>query len=242
MAKTLAALLAAAKTIPTGGFRTGSRRVIHQQLVSIINETGDFDIPTSCAVRNEVQGIATDVGTVVSGTYALTFVLRSGQTFTTGAIAFDAVAATIQAAIDVAATAAAVPNWTNADIVITGGPLSTTAIVITFSGASVAGQNHGQTTEDGALLVGGGTAGAQTTSVHGQTERSAWAAMLGLSLITDTPPAQGVDPSSVTARSVSGSFPHNLDGETVMAIINEVVAQDENEATRALMLTALGLP
>jgi hypothetical protein len=244
MTKVLAAVLAAAKTFPINSPRVGNGRVVHQQLTDIIRETGDFDRPASCDAVNEVQNVAIHTGSPDGGTFTLTFTLFSGETFTTAAIAFDANAATIQGAIDTAATAAAIAGWTNADIVVTGGPLTTTPIVVTYSGASVAGLNHGQMTIDGALLTTGGDpgpagAGAATTSTDGQSIRAAWAALMTLGIITTAPPTQGVDVSSVTGVS---SFPHNLDAETVKALIEEVIVADRlGNSTRTVFYAALGL-
>jgi len=63
-----------------------------------------------------------------------------GTAYTTADVAFDAVAAAIQTAIDTAL--ATVPNYTAGDVVVAGGPLTTTAVTLTFSGASVAATAH----------------------------------------------------------------------------------------------------
>ena len=115
---------------------------------------------------NEVQSIAAHTA-ATGGTYTLTLTLSGESAFTTGAIAYNANAATIQTAIDVAATTAAITGWTNADIVVTGGPLSSGALTLTFSGNSVKEKNHTQTTIDGAALTAAGTAGAPSTTTPG---------------------------------------------------------------------------
>ena len=235
MTLVLADLIASPKTFSPTGPRTGDNRLIHQQLAGIIRENGDFEYPSGFEAVNEVQNIAIHVATVSGGTYTLTFTLRDGTTFTTGNIAFDANAATIITAIDAASPA----SVTNGHIVATGGPLSTTPLVLTFSGATVAGQNHGQTTIDGTLLTGGGTAGAATTSTNGQTVRKAWAALKVLGLVTSAPPDQGVDPTGVVT-SPEGAIPHGLAKTTVKALITEAAIEDLNAGVETALLAAFG--
>ena len=117
---------------------------------------------------DEIQELEEHQGGVDGGTFTLTFTLASAETFTTGAINHDEVAANIQSAIDSAATAEPISGWTNGDIVVTGGPLTTTPVVLTFSGNSVADQNHAQTTIDGGSLTNG-TAGTPSTTQDGGT-------------------------------------------------------------------------
>ncbi len=107
--------------------------------------------PGVAATTDEVQSIARHANNVTGGTYTLTLTLNGDSPVTTSAIAYNAIAATIQSAIDTAV--AAHSGWTNGDIVVTGGPLHTTAITITFSGASVDELDHGQTTINGASLT-----------------------------------------------------------------------------------------
>jgi hypothetical protein len=96
---------------------------------------------------NEVQSIARHVNNVTGGTFTLTLTINGGGPVTTAAIAYNAIAATIQSAIDL------VSGVTAGHIVVTGGPLTTTAITITFSGADVDLTNQGQTTINGASLT-----------------------------------------------------------------------------------------
>jgi len=89
-----------------------------------------------------VQGLAAYTTAPTAGNITVTITLADGTTFTTADIAFDAIAATVQTAIDVAATAAAVAGWTNGDIAVAGGPMTTTAMTLTMSGVSVADEAH----------------------------------------------------------------------------------------------------
>jgi hypothetical protein len=110
--------------------------------------------------QDEVQSIAQDDTDHTGGTFALTINLRTTtgiESFTTAGIAFNANAATIETAIDVAATAASVTGWVNGAISVSGGILQAAgaAVVLTFDGAAVDDQPHGLTVFDGALLTGG---------------------------------------------------------------------------------------
>jgi hypothetical protein len=240
----LADLLASPKTFSAVGPRVGDNRLIHQQLAEILRDDGDFEYPSGYTALNEIQTITAHTGGVDGGTYTLTFNFRSGETFTTAAIAYDANAATIKTAINTAATLAGIVGWTNNDIAVTGGPLSTTTATFTFSGTSVASNNHGQTTINGAALtVGGnpgGAAGTAATSQNGQTARKAWAALNVLGLVTSAPPAQGVDPTGITTCP-RGGFPHGLSPTTVKALVTEAAIEDLNQGTATALLAALHL-
>lgn len=93
--------------------------------------------------NDEIQSIAVFGNTVTGGTYTLTLNLNGAGPITTAPIAYDANAGTIETAIDVAVTAATYPSWTNGDIAVTGGPLTTDPVVLTYSGTSVEETNHG---------------------------------------------------------------------------------------------------
>lgn len=115
------------------------------------------------AVSSEVQSVGV-VG-ATAGSFTLSF---DGET--TAAIAWNANAAAVQAALN------ALSNVDAGDIVVTGGPANTTAFTLTFGG-QYAGENVAQTTVDGAGLTGGavtnttttdgGTAGAGATDGRG---------------------------------------------------------------------------
>lgn len=220
------------------GNRVAGDRVTSRQLRDILREVGDFDYPTGYGSVNEVQAIAKFGGTPSGGTFTLTVTLKSAETFTTAGIAYDANAATIQAAIDTAA--ASVSGWANGDIVVGGGPLSTTPITLTYSGTSVAAQNHAPVSIN-AGSVTGGTAGAVTTTTDGQGARTAWAALKVFSIITSSPPAQGDDVTSVTIGSERGSFPFKLNNDTVRALIEEAAFDDNNGQVQTYLLDALGI-
>jgi hypothetical protein len=239
----LATLIANAKTFSAAGPHVAQQRVAYNSLRDILASSGDFAYPANCVAVNEVQEIAIHEDGVDGGTFTLKFTLANGTTFTTAAIAFGANAATITTAINTAAGLASVPGWTNGDIVVTGGPLTTTPLVLTFSGASVAAQNMGLTVIDGTLLTDGGVPedpGVVTVTTAGQATRTAWAALMVLGLVTSAPPVAGVDPVDPTVRTrPGGQPPHNLEPETVRLLVLEAAAQDNFNP--AELLSDLGL-
>jgi hypothetical protein len=217
-------------------------RVTHRQVRGFIDRIGDpttYPTNTGASAVNEVQGIAIHVATVSGGNFTLTFSLFGGVIFTTGNIAFDANAATIEAAID-AAAATKVPGWVDGDIVVTGGPLTTTPAVLTFSGASVAGKNHGLTTGSSAGLTGGGTLGAIAETTAGLPVRRALAALVVLGILDAAGIQVHGDVSGYTAQNVRGSFPHQLSEETVRDIIRQAAVEDNDAALETALLTLLG--
>jgi hypothetical protein len=99
--------------------------------------------------------VITPGGVIVGGTYTLTF---DGQE--TAPIAAGANAATVQAALE------ALSNVAPGDIVVTGGPLTTTALTLTFGGA-YAGIDVPQVTIDASDLTGTDPGGQGTTTQNG---------------------------------------------------------------------------
>lgn len=110
----------------------------------LANFPQDHVYPKGYGETDEVQRV-TKSGTVSGGTFTLTF---DGES--TGNIAFDATAATVQTALE------GLVNIHPGDVTVTGGPVSTTALTFTFGGA-YAGENVPQIVSDDALITGGGT-------------------------------------------------------------------------------------
>lgn len=102
---------------------------------------------------NETQTVT--VTSATGGTFTLTF---EGQT--TAAIAYNATAATVQAALE------ALSNIAPGDIVVTGGPLSTSAVTVEFTGA-LKSSDRTQMTANGAALTGAGAAVSIATTRQG---------------------------------------------------------------------------
>lgn len=129
----------------------------------------DPDLPAAFDAEDAAHTILAYTGTVAAGTFTITIVLPSGQRVTTDPIAFDAAEATIEAAIDAAATAAGVPDWTDGDISVAAETTDLTDgdVVLTFDGDSVAGTNPFLTEIDDSGLQIAGTGIAQTTAGNG---------------------------------------------------------------------------
>ena len=126
--------------------------------------------PGVAATTDEVQEIEQYAVNPVGGTFTLTLTLNGApNAVTTAAIAYNANAATVETAIDVAVTAdtgvATAITWTNGDITVSGGPLTAAALVLTFDGGSVDELDQGQTTINGALLLNGTLSGQTTLAV-----------------------------------------------------------------------------
>lgn len=113
------------------------------------------------AATSEVQTV-TITGAPTGGTFTLTF-----DGATTAAIAFDATAAVVRAALE------ALPNLAAGDVTVTGGPGPATPYVVTFAGAR-AGTDVPAMTASGASLTGGTTpAVAVATTTAGGAESPA---------------------------------------------------------------------
>jgi hypothetical protein len=135
---------------------------------------------------DEVQSIPHQSSSGVGDTYTLTISLLRLQigTFTTAAIAYDATAATIETAVDVAATAAGVTDWTNGDITIAqaaAAGVSDGIVTLTFDGTSVA--------EEPCILTvmtptGWTQDGVLTRTTPGQTDRNGAQALFAVGAIT----------------------------------------------------------
>lgn len=104
--------------------------------------TGMYGPYTPGTQVNEVQSVIATGAT--SGTFTLSF---DGEI--TAAIAFNATAAAVQTALE------AMSNINPGDVVVSGGPLPATAVVITFSGAKYADTDVPAITANNAALVGG---------------------------------------------------------------------------------------
>ncbi len=184
-------------------------------------------IPGVMATTDEVQSIAVFANNVTGGTFDLTFHLDGEDPVAVGSIAFDSNAAAIQTAVDAALTGQADPG----DVVISGGPLNSAPLTITFSGDDVDETNQGQTTIDGTSLTATveGTAGTTCNLVNGQTTRHAWAALIALGILDPNVelPEQADALFEIPVLATKGHFPYQLDDFTVLAIINEIASQDD---------------
>jgi hypothetical protein len=172
-------------------------------------------IRTAFAAKDAVISIAQHVATVSGGTFTLTFTAPSidgvgnSETFTTAAIAYNATAATIETAIDVAATSASITGWTNGDITVAeagSAGLSDGACTFTCDGNSL---DDMQVTAsiDGSSLTGGGTAGAVTYTTYGQAAQVSKQALYDMNVVSGTQNDVGVAPSWTKPASNGQSRP-----------------------------------
>jgi len=237
-------LLANATSIDTVAPVTALDKVAIREVNRMVDD-GDVDYPTAVAARNEVQTIEKFATDPTGGDFTLTFTLRNGETFTTAAIAYNASGATIEGAIDTAATAASITGWTNGDITVTGGTLlaAGATVVLTYDGASVISNNHVQATINGAGLTGGSLASpAQTTTTEGQTNRTSWAALEVFGVVAAANvPVQGVNPVAFTAPTNPGDNKKYPSQETIRALADEAAVEDLNIAVRTEILAAARL-
>ncbi len=206
-----------------------------QWLASQIASRVDAAIPASSAVTDGVHTVATSTQT--SGNMTLTVTLRSGEAFTTASIAYNAAAATIETAIDSAATTASITGWTNGDITVSGGAVNAAPVVLTFDGTSVAGEAHPitlLTDVDGA----GGAWGAVTRTTAGQTSRPAFAVLQNYDIVTGSPPEQDAA-ASTTSVTKGGGSGRVIPAPITKAIMREVASEDVNNGSYYSIQAAL---
>lgn len=159
-------LLATAKTFDTTLPITALDKVVVRELQAIVDQ-GDVTLPAILESINEVQQIEKYVTDFTNGEFTLTIKLNNAAQFTTAGIAFDAVAAAVETAIDVAATAASLGiGWTNGDIEVLGGNLLAvgSALTLGFTGTSVRNRDHDQSIINLNTLTGGDLAVPSVTT------------------------------------------------------------------------------
>jgi hypothetical protein len=193
---------------------------------------------------NAVHTISRDED-VAGGNYTLTITIAAdpaknrlvNQTFTTANIAHNANAATIQTAINSAATSAGVIGWTNGHIVVTGGALAAANIVLTFSGASVSGTKHPVSSATNVSLVDGDTAATGPLVV---TLTTAGQKALGaVQLLLTRGPMNGTDPldPSTWTRNTNVKSPVRTVLDAYAWLINDEL---QSQTAGDTILTAFG--
>ena len=185
---------------------------------------------------DEIHSIAIYPVTVESGNYTLTINVDGEAAVTTANITYDANAATIEGIVNTAC--AGFGGWTNGDITISGGALSTNAVVLTFDGSSVDGANHTETIITDVDLKGG-TPATPAISTNGQTARRALAALTAMGAITSAPPPQGTT-SGITAVSRE-SNPHLPAPGTLKALALQAAIDDSTDGMYTELMTQMGL-
>lgn len=131
-----------AETDPAVAEITATDSTTHVTLTGAAGVPFTVSAGISGSANNEVQTV-TITGSPTGGTFTLTY---SGQT--TAGIAYNADAATVDAALE------ALSNIGAGDVTCTGGPLPGTAVIVEFTGA-LAATNVAEMTASGAGLTGG---------------------------------------------------------------------------------------
>jgi len=119
------------------------------------------------ATSDEVQTIAQFQVNPAGGTYTLSGENSASESWTTAAIAYNAIASAVESAIDTAATGQ-ITGWTNGDIAVTEtGTLGLTDgdVILTFNGTSVTQEDHLDTVVNPAALTGVVATGLLTIGV-----------------------------------------------------------------------------
>lgn len=157
---------------------------------------------TGSTGQNEIQTLDL-LNSPTGGTFTVTF---DGQT--TGAIAYNANAATVEAALE------ALSNITVADLTTTGGSLPGTAITVEFGG-TLAESNVAQMTINPASLTGSGVSMAISTPTPGVAGTDAWQYMSVDNVdISPTEQFNVVGNASVSSGTFTLSFPGSTIGTT----------------------------
>ena len=135
---------------------------------------------------------------------------------------------------------------TNGDISVSGGILQAAGgpVLLTFDGTSVTNDSHLLTVFDGALLTGGAEPGTRMTqTTAGQTNRSAWSALVSMSIVAPANiPVQGVNPAVFTAVTNPGNNSNYPSQATLRALAEDAAISDTNTVTKTEILAAVGLP
>lgn len=220
-----------AKSIPA---RSQTVAFLQSKINSQLDPASNAAAEATDAVHDVAQ--ATQTG----GNMTLTVTLRNGETFTTGNIAYNANAATVESAIDSAATSASITGWTNGDISVSGTAVNNADnIVLTFDGDSVSGANHPVTVlndVDGS----GGDWGAVTITTPGQSERYALNVLIALGALDDgTIAAQTASVSN--SGFAAGSNIENVPQWLIRDLGREMAAEDGNNDTYHTLVESLAI-
>ena len=148
-------------------------------------------------------------GTPSAGTFALTFVMNTtGETFTTAGIAYNATAATIEGAIDTAATTASITSWTNGDVSVSEeGSAGLSDGYCDFLCENSVGEMPVIITIDTSSVTGIGGAQTVTRTTGGQGDRKATQALYELNVVAGTLQASGDATVWTRPESVGQSRP-----------------------------------
>jgi len=231
-------LVASVVTIDAVPPAVGFQRAVAKDLEAARSRLS-IDYPSGYTARDEVVSIAENA-LIDGGDFAITVVMPNGETFETAGIAFNGNAAAIQSAIDTAGDGV-VTGYMAGDIVASGGPINAAAVVLTFSGDSVASKNVAVTVTDEALTDGGvGVATpVVTVTTDGQSARTALAALTVLGVISGLP-VQGTS-TGITAGSTPATNPYYPTQELIRRLANEAAITEGVSTLEAAILTAARL-
>lgn len=192
-------LATGSSTIKPDKPRVGLDRSSAEQLLSKA-AIGDPSVGTDYAAADEDDQIDQLTGTPTGGTYTLTFEMpTTDETFTTAGIAYNATAATIEGAIDTAATAASITDWTNGDISVSEqNAAGLSDGYCDFLCENSVGEMPVWVSIDTSSVTGIGGAQTVTRTTPGQTDRKATQALFDLNVVTGTLQISGEAPTDWT--------------------------------------------
>lgn len=233
-------LLANAKSWDSGNSDgvVATDRVITKDIENFQARQGDPATDSDFAAKDEVQSISIFDGVASSGNFTLTIDLVGEDAFTTGNIVWSASAATIETAIDVAATSASVTDWTNGDIsVALTTNLNDAAATLTFDGNSVTNTRPVLTVMNDVDLDA--NVSTVTVTTYGQVKRVCWAAMDAMSLVAGGPPPTGAT-TGLTAATTRNNNPNYPRQETLEALALQASIEDSTDAVYPALMSLFG--
>lgn len=205
--------------------RVGHPRSAAEQLLSKSLDI-DPNIGSTYAGADEVSVIPEQTDSGAADTYTITVNLTAlGVSFTTAAIAYNAVNTVIETAIDVAATAATFPTWTNADISVSmagAAGISDGTVTLTFDGASV-----NNTPALVSITPTGFTeVGSTSRTTAGQGDRKATEALYDLNVVEGTLQGSGDVPSWTKPATNGATKPRT---KLIKALALQTIVEDGTE-------------
>lgn len=191
--------------------RVGLDRANAEQMLSYDAVNGDPGIQSAFAAQDSVTSIATHLTTTSGGNYTLTVTIPSidgkgtAVTYTTASIAYNATAATMEAALDTASPA----TVTDGDIVVAeaaSAGLSDGACTFTCED-DVASMPVFITIADVDLSGSGNGVGAVTQTTYGQAQQVSKQALYDMNVVSGTRNEVGAAPTWTKPASNGQSRP-----------------------------------
>lgn len=215
---------------------------VDRYLRSLLTRQVDPEVP-GVAMPSDARHTLTPA-TMTGGNFTLTFTLRNGETFTTGNIAFNASAATVETAINEQASGV-VTGWTNGDISVTGGPVNGAFdTAFNFTGNSVSEANHPITVLNDVDGTGGswGTINKGSSTLAGQSARYAMGVLIALGVLDDATFPEQSAPASNSAYAIASEDRYNkFPGDVLTGLAREMAAEDANNDSYHSLIASLGI-